>query len=421
MKKTNDDFSDLFSDLLYEEEAKSIDYEELFNLNNLYLKFTNRDSIERLADGTLRFKIIDADTDEILEKIFPEEKLGKTGEIISMACRLRDFGYPISSINITTEDNRLKLNYGLNLHQLKKAYNELTRNIRILMEKYGPNFIQHKDEISYDNIVHDDNKNEDILYQKLLNQFKQYLYSLSKEDSKDLLTALTIYNSSLFIALNDMLAIENYQEKNGQELWEICSKDPNFKDIIYTRYDNAKKILNSPNNHSSESELIHDFNRLIDYSSHESFMESLKRVTSIIKQHYSHVLLPEDIAVYRGIASDEVDISALSKSTFISTSLNAEQASHFTNINNKKYTYLSYITAKKGIPFLMFLTEQAQTQKEILFFDDLIKIKRIGSVSKFESDIEVNGIPTPLMVYEIESQDNIRESLDFHDGNEPSI
>lgn len=421
MKKTNDDFSDLFSDLLYEEEAKSIDYEELFNLNNLYLKFTNRDSIERLADGTLRFKIIDADTDEILEKIFPEEKLGKTGEIISMACRLRDFGYPISSINITTEDNRLKLNYGLNLHQLKKAYNELTRNIRILMEKYGPNFIQHKDEISYDNIVHDDNKNEDILYQKLLNQFKQYLYSLSKEDSKDLLTALTIYNSSLFIALNDMLAIENYQEKNGQELWEICSKDPNFKDIIYTRYDNAKKILNSPNNHSSESELIHDFNRLIDYSSHESFMESLKRVTSIIKQHYSHVLLPEDIAVYRWIASDEVDISALSKSTFISTSLNAEQASHFTNINNKKYTYLSYITAKKGTPFLMFLTEQAQTQKEILFFDDLIKIKRIGSVSKFESDIEVNGIPTPLMVYEIESQDNIRESLDFHDGNEPSI
>lgn len=421
MKKTNDDFSDLFSDLLYEEEAKSIDYEQLFNLNNLYLKFTNRDSIERLADGTLRFKIIDADTDEILEKIFPEEKLGKTGEIISMACRLRDFGYPISSINITTEDNRLKLNYGLNLHQLKKAYNELTRNIRILMEKYGPNFIQHKDEISYDNIVHDDNKNEDILYQKLLNQFKQYLYSLSKEDSKDLLTALTIYNSSLFIALNDMLAIENYQEKNGQELWEICSKDPNFKDIIYTRYDNAKKILNSPNNHSSESELIHDFNRLIDYSSHESFMESLKRVTSIIKQHYSHVLLPEDIAVYRGIASDEVDISALSKSTFISTSLNAEQASHFTNINNKKYTYLSYITAKKGTPFLMFLTEQAQTQKEILFFDDLIKIKRIGSVSKFESDIEVNGIPTPLMVYEIESQDNIRESLDFHDGNEPSI
>lgn len=421
MKKTNDDFSDLFSDLLYEEEAKSIDYEQLFNLNNLYLKFTNRDSIERLADGTLRFKIIDADTDEILEKIFPEEKLGKTGEIISMACRLRDFGYPISSINITTEDNRLKLNYSLNLHQLKKAYNELTRNIRILMEKYGPNFIQHKDEISYDNIVHDDNKNEDILYQKLLNQFKQYLYSLSKEDSKDLLTALTIYNSSLFIALNDMLAIENYQEKNGQELWEICSKDPNFKDIIYTRYDNAKKILNSPNNHSSESELIHDFNRLIDYSSHESFMESLKRVTSIIKQHYSHVLLPEDIAVYRGIASDEVDISALSKSTFISTSLNAEQASHFTNINNKKYTYLSYITAKKGTPFLMFLTEQAQTQKEILFFDDLIKIKRIGSVSKFESDIEVNGIPTPLMVYEIESQDNIRESLDFHDGNEPSI
>lgn len=421
MKKTNDDFSDLFSDLLYEEEAKSIDYEQLFNLNNLYLKFTNRDSIERLTDGTLRFKIIDADTDEILEKIFPEEKLGKTGEIISMACRLRDFGYPISSINITTEDNRLKLNYGLNLHQLKKAYNELTRNIRILMEKYGPNFIQHKDEISYDNIVHDDNKNEDILYQKLLNQFKQYLYSLSKEDSKDLLTALTIYNSSLFIALNDMLAIENYQEKNGQELWEICSKDPNFKDIIYTRYDNAKKILNSPNNHSSESELIHDFNRLIDYSSHESFMESLKRVTSIIKQHYSHVLLPEDIAVYRGIASDEVDISALSKSTFISTSLNAEQASHFTNINNKKYTYLSYITAKKGTPFLMFLTEQAQTQKEILFFDDLIKIKRIGSVSKFESDIEVNGIPTPLMVYEIESQDNIRESLDFHDGNEPSI
>lgn len=421
MKKTNDDFSDLFSDLLYEEEAKSIDYEQLFNLNNLYLKFTNRDFIERLADGTLRFKIIDADTDEILEKIFPEEKLGKTGEIISMACRLRDFGYPISSINITTEDNRLKLNYGLNLHQLKKAYNELTRNIRILMEKYGPNFIQHKDEISYDNIVHDDNKNEDILYQKLLNQFKQYLYSLSKEDSKDLLTALTIYNSSLFIALNDMLAIENYQEKNGQELWEICSKDPNFKDIIYTRYDNAKKILNSPNNHSSESELIHDFNRLIDYSSHESFMESLKRVTSIIKQHYSHVLLPEDIAVYRGIASDEVDISALSKSTFISTSLNSEQASHFTNINNKKYTYLSYITAKKGTPFLMFLTEQAQTQKEILFFDDLIKIKRIGSVSKFESDIEVNGIPTPLMVYEIESQDNIRESLDFHDGNEPSI
>lgn len=421
MKKTNDDFSDLFSDLLYEEEAKSIDYEQLFNLNNLYLKFTNRDSIERLADGTLRFKIIDADTDEILEKIFPEEKLGRTGEIISMACRLRDFGYPISSINITTEDNRLKLNYGLNLHQLKKAYNELTRNIRMLMENYGPNFIQHKDEISYDNIVHDDNKNEDILYQKLLNQFKQYLYSLSKEDSKDLLTALTIYNSSLFIALNDMLAIENYQEKNGQELWEICSKDPNFKDIIYTRYDNAKKILNSPNNHSSESELIHDFNRLIDYSSHESFMESLKRVTSIIKQHYSHVLLPEDIAVYRGIASDEVDISALSKSTFISTSLNAEQASHFTNINNKKYTYLSYITAKKGTPFLMFLTEQAQTQKEILFFDDLIKIKRIGSVSKFESDIEVNGIPTPLMVYEIESQDNIRESLDFHDGNEPSI
>ena len=421
MKKTSDDFSDLFSDLLYEEEAKSIDYEQLFNLNNLYLEFTKCDSIERLADGTLLFKIIDADTDELSEKIFPEVKLGRTGEIISMACRLRDFGYPIGSINITTEGHRLKLNYGLNLHQLKKAYNELTRNIRILMEKYGSDFIQHKDEISYDNIVHDDNKNEDILYQKLLNQFKQYLDSLSKEDSKDLLTALTIYNSSLFIALNDMLAIENYQEKNGQELWETCSKDPNFKDIIYARYDNAREILNSPNNHSAESELIYDFNRLIDYSSHESFMESLKKVTSIIKQHYSHVLLPEDIAVYRGIASDEVNIRDLSKSTFISTSLNAEQASHFTNINNKKYTYLSYITAKKGTPFLMFLTEQAKRQKEVLFFDDLIQIKRIGSVPKSESDIKVNGVPTPLMVYEIESRENMREPLDFHNEDEPSI
>ena len=141
MKKISDDFSDLFSDLLYEEEAKSIDYEQLFNLSNLYLQFTKHDSIERLADGTLLFKIIDADTDELSEKIFPEVKLGRTGEIISMACRLRDFGYPIGSINITTEGHRLKLNYGLNLHQLKKAYNELTRNIRILMEKYGSDFI----------------------------------------------------------------------------------------------------------------------------------------------------------------------------------------------------------------------------------------------------------------------------------------
>ena len=42
MKKTSDDFSDLFSDLSYEEKTKPIDYEQLFNLNNL-TGFTKRD------------------------------------------------------------------------------------------------------------------------------------------------------------------------------------------------------------------------------------------------------------------------------------------------------------------------------------------------------------------------------------------
>lgn len=273
--------------------------------------------------------------------------------------------------------------------------------------------MQHKDEISYGSkysISNSDSiKSIDQTYEMLLGEYKKYLSSLEPEEARKLELATKIYNSSFFIAINDMIEIEGYRDKTGKELWNLCMQDKDFRDKIPSRYEKSRDFSKNPFSREEDRLFREESKELIDYSSEESFMESLKNVYDIIKRHSLNLTLPEDIEVFRGIASDKTDLSRLSKSSIISTSLDEKEAKNFAGRDHTKYKYLCYITAKKGTPFLMFLTDQARKQKEVMFLDENINIKKIGFISRKESNSELNGLPIPVVVYDIEASNELEK------------
>lgn len=121
---------DIFNFVLSEENEddgnKEIDVRKLFDLDNLYLEFKEEDFIKRKKDGRLILEIFDEDTDATCEKYIRIENLGNYGDILSMACRLREFGYPIEPIKFEYGD-RLSISCGVNLFQMKREYNKLLK------------------------------------------------------------------------------------------------------------------------------------------------------------------------------------------------------------------------------------------------------------------------------------------------------
>lgn len=375
---------------------------DLLDLDKPYYNFSALDSIRKDEEG---FFIISVDGGKELPRRFAQSQLGIKGEIISMASRLRDAGYPIRAIEFTQKNGKMQLEYDLNIQQLIKYYNQFKKNVETLKEKYGDDYESHKDEIRFENVSQKSENKEDI-YERMKDTFNKYIETLTPEEARKFQTSLKIYNSKFFIAINNMMTIGDYDKKSGAELWENLSENKDFREVIHPVYENCKDILSlaSESKKTEDEMIVKEFSEILDFSTPANFMESMKSVVQILDKHKDNICLPEDIEVFRGVATDNADFKKISQSEIISTSLDSSVAGKFTNRSDKKYIYMSCITAKKGTPFMICPTSQGDEQKEIVFFNSKVNTKFFGTVGKNESNIYSLGVPLPCAVYELESE-----------------
>lgn len=279
----------------------------------------------------------------------------------------------------------------------------------MLKNKYGDDYISHKEEIMYGKVSRQPKEmSEAELYEQLKRNYNKYLQSIDPNEAKRLNIAINIYNSAFFIAINNMTSIQDYQEKSGTELIEECDKKQDFREKFHSTYRKAVEILEDTN-YNSEKETLESFGEILDFSSEESLIGSLKDVSKIIDTHKDKITVPQDMFVYRGVATEEMsNMNKLSQSEIISTSLSQGVADSFMNRSNVEYKYLEYILVEKGTPYLLPLNEQGEKQKEIMFFDSAIETEVVGKTFR-EVKFDQNGA---ARCYKIRGKEKDRENPD---------
>lgn len=141
-----------------------------------------------------------------------------------------------------------------------------------------------------------------MMYEELMKQFS----NLSDEEKN----ALMVYKTRLGLLINDL------------------DNEPDW-DYYYERY---KRISSSPQNALLQTLIF----KSIDFSSIDTFKESIFRIKDLLDVATTKIIIPEDIKVYRAVSSNG-EIDGIAKSDFVSTSLSFAEALKYaiagTNIN----------------------------------------------------------------------------------------
>ena len=155
-----------------------------------------------------------------------------------------------------------------------------------------------------------------MIYEDLIKQYEKL-----KEEEKN---ALLVYKSRLGRAINSL-------DNNPLEIKEI--------------YEQYKMLLNNPKNIFMKFTVFKD----ISFENLEAFKSSLLKAKEIVKETSTKIILPEDVTTYIAFSiSKEDELSTLSRTDLISTSLNINECSKYL-IPNKGYThYLYQINLEKG-------------------------------------------------------------------------
>ena len=368
------------------------DKKALLDLDTLYFDSDiDETGIAKTEDGKFLIRVTIGERDKVIE----QERLGNLELMASMISRLKAFNYPVKNIEFFVYEGKINVDMLTNPNDVVKYYADFTKNIARLREKYGDNLEEHIDELyctdyygKKDSIEKGESSEEiDSTYEMLKRNFEAYKDTLSEDDKRKLEIALQIYGGSLFISVNKIASVPDYQNKTGAELIAECDKNEDFRDSFHERFKKFNKLLESPYDNSDKRNVI-KWGEILDYSSEEKFAESIKGVLAIIDSHKDKLAVPEDIYVYRGFANDKtVDIMSLAGSDIISTSLSRNIANDFSNKANfaGKYRYMNYILVQKGTPYLMPITDLGNAQKEVIFLGSAINLEKVGRTC---SDVE---------------------------------
>ena len=138
------------------------------------------------------------------------------------------------------------------------------------------------------------------MYQELIKQYN----NLSDEEKN----ALLVYKTRLGLLINDL---------DNEPDWNYY-------------YDRYKHISESPQNILLQSLIF----KSIDFTSIDTFKKSIYRIKDILDEATTKIVVPQDITVYRIVASDG-EIQGIAKSDFVSTSLSfAETVKYATSGKN---------------------------------------------------------------------------------------
>ena len=226
---------------------------------------------------------------------------------------------------------------------------------------------------------HEKNKEE-------INSINQKQNEQLSDDEK---IAINLYKTQLYRAYNNIL---RYMKQNGlstEQLVineEVTSLIKEAYDELYARKDDKPQSLNDLDNSSPNRNLVADNYFATNFSNgiptFEQYQEMVINYFKPLLSSLSKVTLEDDITVYRGVNSGELDLSGI-----ISTSLSPDIASTFedrgANTNQKAFIR---IRLPKGSPVIMYtnnLLERypqeyddnfKEPQKELAFNSELYEV-----------------------------------------------
>lgn len=234
-------------------------------------------------------------------------------------------------------------------------------------------------------------KKSEIIYENLTEQFEKNL----TKDEKD---SLIIYNSSLFLLINEITSKENYKDLSKSDLKKIIRNSEHFKPIIKS-LSTLKSCVSNTHNETSDI-----FAKVLN--SGDIIGSLLERIETIGKIQ-NKIILPEDCTLYRGIYTDnDFNFKKPNKGKFMSTSLDPCVANMFTK--NKNYI-LTRFHLKKGMPvtgIFPYIVAHSKSCNELFLIPDS------------ESDLPKKEILLNMEHYKTKNEPELKEisNYDFSDN-----
>ena len=172
---------------------------------------------------------------------------------------------------------------------------------------------------------------------------KQFEKNLTDEQKR----ALDVYNSSLYLLINEITSIDGYESMTDKEILSIIQSGNHYLDIVVTilkkQFDVEEK----------DDELSLFFKNIIGTGVLDS-IHNIRKYIDILKSiHPSSMVLPEDITVYRGIFNKDMeDLDEPNFGLFMSTSMNPFVAK--AAARGEDLAKIVKIDLKAGTPVIVF-------------------------------------------------------------------
>ena len=182
-------------------------------------------------------------------------------------------------------------------------------------------------------------ENSEKIYESLLLQYE----SLSDIEKN----AILIYKSNLYIIINSITKVSEYEKLTIQQLNEQL---PN-KDECISVFNSYSKNLNDLKNSFIKNTVFSN----IRFDNFNNFITDLKIIIDVLNKISFKIILEEDLVVYRGIRVDkDKKFDFINDSpSLISTSIKIEDAEKFLDSDNNKENHLYSIKLSKGIPVVV--------------------------------------------------------------------
>ena len=191
-------------------------------------------------------------------------------------------------------------------------------------------------------------KNQRIL-KDLIRQFEKNLTFEQKQ-------AMKIYNSELYLLINEITKIPNYENLSDEEINNIIISGPSASKINFLYILKQEQLSNKSNDNNEVAQLLKN---VLGNSLIEAIHNLRKQIEILSSIPPTSIILPEDITVYRGIGNSSStigqEISKPNSGRFMSTSMDSEIATNLArkNEDHGDNTRIIKINLKKGSPVMV--------------------------------------------------------------------
>ena len=204
--------------------------------------------------------------------------------------------------------------------------------------------------------------------------------------------ACLIYKSRLSYLINEIAMVDDFLNKDSNIIYEEIKDKIKFQKTFI----DFKEIIERPENLFLKMSVMNNVNFKDIYT----IIESMKKIYETISNVSKKVSLKDDMILNRLVSSNE-DIKGISKSNFISTTINADILDDFMFGKNN---ILYKIKANKGInamviPYSIVISmdqtklklQENDHQKEILLFKENLDIEEVNS-RKIDNNLMIKEI-----------------------------